>query len=555
MSVHAGSSTGNCQQAASIVRGWHGRQNPTVSFAAPPTGLGDYEMTKTTRRRQQRLRKTKLQLIDELEQLERRLADDNGVRLAHHRETAGHHLLLEAIEHLDEGVALFDADNRLVLCNKNYLSAFAPELEGSFVPGTGFEELVAIATERNYFATDDRSPEEVIRQRLKTHQDEQTRHEMRLASGDWVSFRSYKTPDGGTILFRFNITELKRKEEELRQIDERYRFFVNSANDAIISIDGNARVVKWNRGAEQIFGYTEAEMLGRNLERLMPEDLYKQHVGGVERASRDGKHKYSDSPVEIRGLRKDGTEFPLELSLSSWEIDGSHYFGGIIRDISEKKLAAEALQAANEDTERLLLRVLPADIVRRMNEGEETIADRFDEATVLFSDLVGFTQISANLSPKQLVDNLNGLFSRFDTLADDLGVEKVKTIGDAYMAVAGVPEPRPDHTRAMADMALGMIAAVEDVNTRIDPKFQMRIGIQTGPVVAGIIGRHRFLYDIWGDTVNMASRFESYSEPGRIHVSAELASSLEADFVLHSRGILDIRGKGKVETYFLDGRK
>ena len=191
---------------------------------------------------------------------------------------------------------------------------------------------------------------------------------------------------------------------------------------------------------------------------------------------------------------------------------------------------------AKAETENLLLRVLPAEVVERMHKGEVNIADRFDEATVLFSDLVGFTKISALLSPQKLVENLNALFSRFDALAAANGVEKVKTIGDAYMAVGGVPKYFEGHAEAMADMALSMLVAVEEINTGIDPKFQIRIGLQTGPVVAGIIGEHRFHYDIWGDTVNMAARFESYSEPGRIHISTEMADILEPKFELESRG-------------------
>ena len=307
------------------------------------------------------------------------------------------------------------------------MAVFAPELEDGFEPGMGFEDLVRIATERNYFATDEHSTEDVIHQRLEAHRSRHARHEVRLADGSWVSFQSYAAPGGGTILLRL--------------------------------------------------------------------------------------------------------------------------------DITEKKEAAAALEHAKEDTERLLLKVLPSQIVTRMQQGEATIADRFDEATVLFSDLVGFTKLSARLSPKQLVDNLNNLFSRFDDLADRLCVEKVKTIGDAYVAVAGVPEARPDHAAAMADMALGMIEAVDEFNAVMHPKFQLRVGLQTGPVAAGIIGKHRFLYDIWGDTMNMASRFESYSEPGRIHVSAEVARILEPDFDLESRGIMNIRGKGAVPTYFLNGRK
>ncbi len=512
-------------------------------------------MSGTNTQSNDRHRKTKAQLIEELEELERRLGAGDAAATEPGQPAEARSLLLDAIEHLAEGVALFDAEDRLVLCNRKYVSAFAPELEDGFESGMGFEDLVRIATERNYFATDDHSAEDVIHQRLEAHRSRHARHEVRLADGSWVSFQSYTAPGGGTVLLRLDITDLKRAEERLRESEERYRSFVDTANDAIISIDDDARIIAWNKGAERIFGYTEEDMVGATLDQLMPGDLYGLHVAGVQRASVDGEHKYAEKSVELRGLRKDGSDFPLELSLSHWSVEDKIFFSVIIRDITEKKEEAEALQRAKEDNERLLLKVLPSQIVIRMQQGEATIADRFDEATVLFSDLVGFTKLSARLSPKQLVDNLNDLFSRFDNLADRLGVEKVKTIGDAYVAVAGVPEARPDHAAAMADMALGMIEAVDEFNAVLDPKFQLRVGLQTGPVAAGIIGKHRFLYDIWGDTVNMASRFESYSEPGRIHMSTEVARILEPDFDVESRGIMDIRGKGAVPTYFLNGRK
>ncbi len=499
--------------------------------------------------RGQRHSMKKAELIDEIEALERRLAVAD--KLADAPGAKENNLLIEAIEYMEEGLAIFDAQDRLVFSNDKYRSAFAD----TFEPGMRIEDVVQAAVTQGYFATDGVSDDEIVRQRLEAFESDAAEHEMRLANGAWISFRHYKTPEGSTILLRLDISDSKRAVERIRESEERLRSFAASANDAIISIDSDAAVIAWNRGAEQIFGYSEAEMIGQKLDKLIPGDFHEQHIAGVKRASIDGKHKYDDKPVEIRGMRRGGEEFPLELSLSHWSIDGAFYFSGIIRDITEKKEAETALQEAKAETENLLLRVLPAEVVERMHNGEATIADRFDTATVLFSDLVGFTKISARLSPKQLVENLNALFSRFDALTAIHGVEKVKTIGDAYMAVGGVPRAIENHAQSVADLALGMLTAVEDINADIDPKFQIRLGLQTGPVVAGIIGEHRFLYDIWGDTVNMAARMESYSEPGHIHITADLAEILAPDYVLESRGDLDIRGKGKVKTYFLKGRK
>jgi len=201
--------------------------------------------------------------------------------------------------------------------------------------------------------------------------------------------------------------------------------------------------------------------------------------------------------------------------------------------------------------ERLLLTILPGQVIGRLNQGEAMIADRFEGASVLFADLVDFTQQSARVTPAAMVDYLNRLFSEFDELARDLGVEKIKTIGDAYMAVVGLPNPNPDPFAAIAKMALGMIDRLGRVNGHFGWPLQIRIGIHSGAVVAGIIGTHRFIYDVWGDTVNVASRLEAYSLPNRIHVSQDTARHLVGPFALEPRGSIDVKGKGKLETFFL----
>lgn len=201
--------------------------------------------------------------------------------------------------------------------------------------------------------------------------------------------------------------------------------------------------------------------------------------------------------------------------------------------------------------ERLLFTILPGQVISRLNQGEAIIADRFEGVSVLFADLVGFTELSARITPAALVEYLNRLFSEFDTLGRELGVEKIKTIGDAYMAVAGLSDPNPDPFAAIAKMALGMIDRLGRVNGHFGWPLQIRIGIHSGPVVAGIIGTHRFIYDVWGDTVNVASRLEAYSLPNRIHVSQETARHLVGPFALEPRGSIDVKGKGKLETFFL----
>ena len=222
----------------------------------------------------------------------------------------------------------------------------------------------------------------------------------------------------------------------------------------------------------------------------------------------------------------------------------------IVQERLLQRLAAEELKR-----ERLLLNILPEAIARRLTDEarREPIADTFEGATVLFADLVGFTELSAKTSPERLVQILDALFSEFDTLADRHGLEKIKTIGDAYMAAAGVPAPRPDHVEAAARMALDMRDSMAALAQAQGLALQVRIGIHTGPVVAGVIGSRKFIYDLWGDTVNTASRMESHGLPGAVHVTGAVAEALRGRFQLESRGERDIKGKGRMETHILVG--
>jgi class 3 adenylate cyclase len=199
----------------------------------------------------------------------------------------------------------------------------------------------------------------------------------------------------------------------------------------------------------------------------------------------------------------------------------------------------------------LLLNVLPEAIVERLGKGEQLIADRYDDVAVVFSDFVGFTEISARLEVGELVSSLNALFSAFDAACAALGVEKIKTIGDAYMAAAGLPGTSGDHIRAAADLTLAMQAAVRDAG---DP-WQVRIGLHRGPVVAGVIGTTKFVYDLWGDAVNVASRLETSAPVGAIQVSAAVAEALGDGYDLEPRGAIELKGKGSTETFLLLGRR
>ena len=213
------------------------------------------------------------------------------------------------------------------------------------------------------------------------------------------------------------------------------------------------------------------------------------------------------------------------------------------------------LAAEHDRSEALLLNILPRATADRLKSGERVIADSAQDVAVLFADLVGSTPITQALSPDELVALLDGLFSSFDVLADTHGLEKIKTVGDAYIAVGGLPMPRRGHLQAAADMALAMR---EEVHLHAIPgggRLELRIGLHAGPVIAGVIGKKKFSYDLWGDTVNITSRMESSGIPGEIQVTKTVKDRLEDEFEFESRGIIEIKGKGPMETYFLKGRR
>jgi class 3 adenylate cyclase len=226
-------------------------------------------------------------------------------------------------------------------------------------------------------------------------------------------------------------------------------------------------------------------------------------------------------------------------------------------DQLEEKVKQRTSELVEEKatSERLLLNVLPAPIAERLKTGENMIVDRFDAVSVMFADIVGFTTVASKTSPEALVTMLNEVFSMFDKLAEQHGLEKIKTIGDAYMVVAGIPQPVADHATAIAHMALDMIAGVEAYAQRSNSELSIRVGIHSGSVVAGVIGTKKFIYDLWGDTVNTASRMESSGLPGRIQVTQATEALLRAQFVLEERGLVEIKGKGSMRTFLLVAEK
>nr|WP_224411773.1 adenylate/guanylate cyclase domain-containing protein [Oscillatoria salina] len=227
----------------------------------------------------------------------------------------------------------------------------------------------------------------------------------------------------------------------------------------------------------------------------------------------------------------------------------------VIERTAQLREANQELALQREKSEQLLLNILPEIIAEQLKQGKSYIADGFAETTILFADLVGFTQISAQISPVQLVNLLNEIFSLFDRLTENYNLEKIKTIGDAYMVVGGLPTPRSDHAEAVAEMAIAMQAEIAQFNARHNFNLSIRIGINTGQVVAGVIGKKKFSYDLWGDAVNTASRMESHGIPGKIQVTATTYEKLKDRYHFVCRGAIDIKGKGNMITYLLMGKK
>ncbi len=222
--------------------------------------------------------------------------------------------------------------------------------------------------------------------------------------------------------------------------------------------------------------------------------------------------------------------------------------------MSQRDLAFRLLRGEQEKAENLLLNILPKDIATILKNENRVIADHFEGASILFADVVNFTPLSMTMTPVELVELLNEVFSHFDTLVEQYGLEKIKTIGDCYMVASGVPRPRADHAHAIVRMALAMRDYINQHEFR-GRRLAFRMGINSGPVVAGVIGRKKFIYDLWGDAVNTASRMESHGAGGLIQVTRETYELIQDDFVCEPRGVVNVKGKGEMEVWQVIGRK
>ncbi len=357
------------------------------------------------------------------------------------------------------------------------------------------------------------------------------------------------------------IAERLRVEQALLRSEERYRSVTQSANDAIISTDGNGTIIAWNKGARTMFGYQEEEVSGRPLDFLMPERYRSAHQQGMARLRSTGKSHVIGATVELAGLRRDGSEFPLELSLASWQAGGETFYSAIIRDITARKEAEAALrryaaelEQEKQKSDRLLLNILPLSVANDLKETGQTTPRIFENVTVFFSDFVGFTAIASRLEPGFLIGELNELFTAFDDIMEQNHCERIKTSGDAYLAVCGMPQPNEHHAENIVRSAIEIVEYLRGRNERSLVQWQIRIGLHSGPVVGGVVGVRKYIYDVFGDTINTAARLESHSEPMRINVSEATSRIVGDQFRFIERQAIQVRGKGEMKMYFVERR-
>ena len=368
---------------------------------------------------------------------------------------------------------------------------------------------------------------------------------------------SCKFVDGSLVAIRAilrDITARQVAEDALAKSVSLLQATFDSTADGILAIDRNGKIVTFNREFIEMWGIPNEVMALRDdattiafvQNQLKDPQAFQERIESL----------YEQPEAESFDLLEfqDGRFFERH---SEPQRLGDKIIGRVwsYHDITERKQAEDALREEQEKSEKLLLNILPKPIAERLKQNETTIAEYFPEVTVLFADIVGFTTLSSTMNPIELVELLNKIFSGFDLLCEKHGLEKIKTIGDAYMAVGGLPYPRVDHAEAIAQMALDMQTEIARFNAQNKKYFSIRIGIHSGPVVAGVIGIKKFIYDLWGDTVNIASRMESHGLSWRIQVTETTYKLLEHKYWLNERGIINIKGKGGMKTYLLVGKR
>ena len=335
-------------------------------------------------------------------------------------------------------------------------------------------------------------------------------------------------------------------EQQLHTSERKMRAFFEAMNDIILVLDtdGNFEIAPTN---PSVLYHPDTDIIGLTIEHFFIEENFQSLQEKIQRVLETNQTFNFDYRLTVDTEEKwfAARVSPMSENSVIW----------VARDISDRKEAELALHIAQQQSESLLLNILPKTIAEQLKQSTDAIAEHFDEVSILFSDIVGFTPLSARLSPIDLVKLLNDMFSKFDKLAEKYQLEKIKTIGDAYMVAAGLPLRRENHAQAIAEMALDMQDSIHQFCRDNREEFQIRIGIHSGPVVAGVIGKKKFIYDLWGDTVNVASRMESSGTPGKIQISSDTYELLKNRYIVEKRGQISVKGKGEMITYWLVGRK
>eukprot|EP00727_Mastigamoeba_balamuthi_P013620 m51a1_g8881 putative protein (1732) ;mRNA; r:637216-644206 len=344
--------------------------------------------------------------------------------------------------------------------------------------------------------------------------------------------------------------------------EQQTKNILDACEDAVVVCGAHGVIEIFNPAAERITGYAAEDALGRNVSMILPEDLGSNQrvVAKIFRAGHEhgagAEKKIASQEVVLR--TRDGKEFTSLLSVSRSTVRTKTTHALFIRDISAIKEHEQAILHQQRRAEALLCNILPRALVKQLSSTAQrgkgnVIAQSYEEVTILFADIVGFTQMSSTLDPEELVLILNTLVSEWDRYAMELGVEKIKTIGDCYMAATGVPIPFPEHAEVMMEFAITMLETLACYNRDHKNSISLRIGVNTGRVVAGVLGLHKIAYDLWGDSVNVASRMESSGFPNRIQVSDSTYEKLkDRGYQFEPRGKVDVKGRGNVDCYLFD---
>lgn len=374
---------------------------------------------------------------------------------------------------------------------------------------------------------------------------------------------------------RVEIAERRQVELALRNSEAELRALFAAMTDVIAVFDAEGRYLKMVTTNSKLPYNPHEERVGRTVHEVLPPDLAQCFLTYIRQVLTTGTTyslEYSmpmgsfphPTASEAQLADKDTERAaqsapPMETAWFSANVSpmNDNMVVWVARDITERKRSEEALRQEQQKSERLLLNILPQPIAEQLKQKQDQtlIAERFEQATILFADIVDFTGLASNITPVRLVSILNQIFSTFDHLAERYGLEKIKTIGDAYMVVGGLPAHREDHAEAVADMALAMQQAIACFLRDNREPFKLRIGVNTGPVVAGVIGLKKFAYDLWGDTVNIASRMESQGIPGQIQVTEATYQRLHDRYQFECRGEIDVKGRGPMTTYWLVGKR